>query len=98
MRCLVGGWCGYPETSHGGLPAGSRRAAGGLVERGGEPGPIVRAMVNAATLLRGHLELTRAMKRTHLDRRIVERINLAVVVGTQRVAGAMACRAGTRPL
>jgi AhpD family alkylhydroperoxidase len=49
-----------------------------LVQRGGEPGPMVRAMANAPTLLRGYLELSRAMKRTHLDRRIVERINLAV--------------------
>ena len=47
-----------------------------LVQRGGEPGPMVRAMANAPTLLRGYLDLTRAMKR--LDRRIVERINLAV--------------------
>ena len=46
--------------------------------RGGEPGPMVRAMANAPALLRGYLDLNRAMKRTHLDRRIVERINLAV--------------------
>jgi len=37
-----------------------------LVQRGGEPGPMVRAMANAPTLLRGYLDLTRAMKRTHL--------------------------------
>jgi AhpD family alkylhydroperoxidase len=49
-----------------------------LVERGGEPGPMVRAMANAPALLRGYLDLTRAMKRVHIDRRIVERINLAV--------------------
>ena len=49
-----------------------------LVQRGGEPGQMVRAMANAPTLLRGYLDLTRAMKRTHLDRRIVERINLVV--------------------
>src|SRR5215211_9116496 len=49
-----------------------------LVQRGGEPGPMVRAMANAPALLRGYLDLTRAMKRSHLDRRIVERINLAV--------------------
>jgi hypothetical protein len=35
-------------------------------------------MANAPTLLRGYLDLTRTMKRTHLVRRIVERINLAV--------------------
>jgi uncharacterized peroxidase-related enzyme len=49
-----------------------------LAGRGGEPGPMLRAMANAPALLRGYLDLTRAMKRTHLDRRIVERINLAV--------------------
>ena len=49
-----------------------------LVERGGEPGPMVRAMANAPALLRGYLDLTRAMKRVHIDRRVVERINLAV--------------------
>jgi AhpD family alkylhydroperoxidase len=49
-----------------------------LTSRGGEPGRMVRAMANAPALLRGYLDLTRAMKRSHLDRRIVERINLAV--------------------
>jgi uncharacterized peroxidase-related enzyme len=49
-----------------------------LVARGGTPGPMVRAMANAPALLRGYLDLTRAMKRTHIDRRVVERINLAV--------------------
>ena len=48
-----------------------------LVQPGGAPGPLVRAMANGPTLLRGYLDLTRAMKRTHLDRRIVERIDLA---------------------
>ena len=49
-----------------------------LAGRGGPPGPMVRAMATAPALLRGYLDLNRAMKRTHLDRRIVERINLAV--------------------
>jgi AhpD family alkylhydroperoxidase len=49
-----------------------------LAGRGGAPGPMTRSMANAPALLRGYLDLTRAMKRTHLDRRIVERINLAV--------------------
>jgi AhpD family alkylhydroperoxidase len=48
-----------------------------LVQRGGEPGPMARAMANAPALLRGYLDLTRAMKRSHLDRRIIERISLA---------------------
>ena len=49
-----------------------------LAARGSEPGPMVRAMATAPALLRGYLDLNRAMKRNHLDRRIVERINLAV--------------------
>jgi AhpD family alkylhydroperoxidase len=49
-----------------------------LVEHGVEPGPMVRAMANAPTLLGGYLELTRAMKRSHIDRPVIERINLAV--------------------
>jgi AhpD family alkylhydroperoxidase len=49
-----------------------------VVERGGEPGPMVRAMANAPALLRGYLDLTRAMKRSNVDPPIRERINLAV--------------------
>jgi uncharacterized peroxidase-related enzyme len=49
-----------------------------LATRGGEPGAMVRAMANAPALLRGYLDLNRAMKRMHLDRRITERISLAV--------------------
>jgi AhpD family alkylhydroperoxidase len=49
-----------------------------LVQRGGDPGPMVRAMASAPALLRGYLDLSQAMKRVHIDRRIKERINLAV--------------------
>ena len=49
-----------------------------LAARGSEPGPMVLAMANAPALLRGYLDLNRAMKRMHLDRRITERISLAV--------------------
>jgi hypothetical protein len=48
-----------------------------LASRGAEPGPMVRAMANAPALLRGYLDLNRAMKRMHLDRRVTERISLA---------------------
>ena len=48
-----------------------------LAARGGEPGTMVRAMAQAPALLRGYLDLNRAMKRTHLDRRISEQIALA---------------------
>jgi AhpD family alkylhydroperoxidase len=49
-----------------------------LVARGGDPGPMVRSMANAPALLRGYLDLSRAMKRSHIDRRVIERINLTV--------------------
>jgi AhpD family alkylhydroperoxidase len=49
-----------------------------VIAHGGDPGPMVRAMANAPALLRGYLDLSRAMKRSHIDRRVVERINLAV--------------------
>jgi AhpD family alkylhydroperoxidase len=49
-----------------------------VAARGAEPGPMVRAMANAPALLRGYLDLSRAMKRNHLDRRVSERISLAV--------------------
>jgi AhpD family alkylhydroperoxidase len=49
----------------------------GLAARDREPGPMLRTMANAPALLRGYLDLNRAMKRAHLDRRITERISLA---------------------
>jgi AhpD family alkylhydroperoxidase len=56
----------------------ARELLDGLVRRGGEPGPMMRAMANAPVLLGAYLDLSRAMKRSHIDRRITERINLAV--------------------
>jgi uncharacterized peroxidase-related enzyme len=49
-----------------------------LSARRGELGPMVRGMANSSALLRGYLDLNRAMKRSHLDRRVSERISLAV--------------------
>ena len=46
--------------------------------RGGTPGPMTRAMANSPALLRGYMDLNRAIKRSHIDRRITERISLAV--------------------
>ena len=63
-----------PELAQG----RARELLGELAARGTEPGPMVRAMANAPALLRGYLELSRAMKRNHLDRRVGERISLAV--------------------
>ena len=49
-----------------------------LAARGGEPGPMVRTMAHAPVVLRSYLGVNRAVKRSHIDRRITERINLAV--------------------
>ena len=49
-----------------------------LSARNGEPGPMIRSMANSSALLGGYAGLNRAMKRSHLDRRISERISLAV--------------------
>jgi uncharacterized peroxidase-related enzyme len=49
-----------------------------LRARGGVHGPMVLTMANSSALLRGYADLNRAMKRSHLDRRISERISLAV--------------------
>ena len=46
--------------------------------RGGDAGPMVRAMAQAPVVLRGYMDLSRTVKRSHIDRRIAERINLAV--------------------
>ena len=60
-----------------GATAKARELLEEYATRGGEPGPMVRTMANAPALLRGYLDLSRAMKRSHLDRRITERIALA---------------------
>jgi uncharacterized peroxidase-related enzyme len=49
-----------------------------LAQRGGEPGPMVRAMAHAPVVLRSYLDLNGAVKRSHLDRRVSEIISLAV--------------------
>ena len=49
-----------------------------LTARRGELGPMVRGMANSNAVLRGYVELNRAVKRSHLDRKITERISLAV--------------------
>jgi uncharacterized peroxidase-related enzyme len=67
-----------PPIDHVQATGRSRELLDEFADRGGEPGPMVRAMANAPVLLRAYLDLNRAMKRMHLDRRITERISLAV--------------------
>jgi AhpD family alkylhydroperoxidase len=51
---------------------------GGIVARNGSAGPMVRTMAGSPSVLGGYLELSRAMKRSRLDRAVSERISLAV--------------------
>ena len=44
---------------------------------GQAPGPMVRGMANSSALLRAYLDLNRAMKSAHLDRKVSERVSLA---------------------
>ena len=56
----------------------SRELLEEYASRGGDAGPMVRAMAQSPVVLRGYMDLSRAVKRSHIDRRITERINLAV--------------------
>ena len=58
-------------------PARARALLDEYADRAGDPGPMIRTMAKAPAVLRGYLDLNRAMKRSHLDRRVTERIALA---------------------
>jgi uncharacterized peroxidase-related enzyme len=62
---------------------------GDIVARNGSAGTMVRAMAGSPSVLGGYLELSRAMKRSRLDRALSERISLAV----QAVLGCRLCMA-----
>ena len=49
-----------------------------IVQRHGSAGSMVRTMAGSASVLAGYLDLSRAMKRSKLDRQLSERISLAV--------------------
>jgi hypothetical protein len=61
-----------------------------LAARGGEPGPMVRAMANAPALLRGYLDVSRAMKRSHLQGTASDPRIAAIVAFGQQVFAAPA--------
>ena len=58
-----------------------------LVARNGTVGPMVSTMAHSPAVLGGYLQLSRAMKRAKLDRRISERISIAV----QALLGCQLC-------
>ncbi|MDI3404155.1 carboxymuconolactone decarboxylase family protein [Streptomyces cavernicola] len=63
-----------PDTAVG----SSRDLLGDLVARHGEIGDMVSTMAHSPAVLGGYLQLSRAMGRAKLDRRISERISIAV--------------------
>jgi AhpD family alkylhydroperoxidase len=76
----AGGAVATPRIKPSDLSEADGRAKEILEElsRGGrEPGLMVRTMAQAPALLRGYVDLSRAMKRSHLDRRVAERIAIA---------------------
>lgn len=63
-----------PETAQG----KARDALADIYERHGSAGPMVRTMAHSPALLRAYLDMSRANKRVKLDRKLSERISIAV--------------------
>lgn len=63
-----------PETAVG----ASRELLGELVERHGTVGDMVATMAHSPAVLGGYLQLSRAMRRAKLDRKVSELISIAV--------------------
>ncbi|MQA06496.1 MAG: alkylhydroperoxidase [Streptosporangiales bacterium] len=63
-----------PDTARG----SARDVLTELTERHGQVGAMVRTMAHSPAVLGGYLGLSRAMKRSKLDRRVGERISLAI--------------------
>lgn len=59
-------------------PTGSRDLLDDIIGRHGDAGPMIRTMAHSPALLRGYLDLSRAMKRVKLARAISEKVSLAV--------------------
>ena len=56
----------------------SQELLGELMARHGEVGPMVSIMAHSPAVLGGYLQLSRAMGRAKLDRKVSERISIAV--------------------
>lgn len=63
-----------PETAVG----ASRDLLGELVARHGNVGDMVATMAHSPAVLGGYLALTRALRRTKLDRRLSELVSIAI--------------------
>lgn len=63
-----------PDTARG----AARDLLADLVARNGQVGLMVRTMAHSPAVLSGYLGFSRAMKRAKLDRRLSERISIAI--------------------
>ena len=63
-----------PETAVG----ASRDLLGDLVERHGQVGDMVSTMAHSPAVLGGYLDLSKAMRRAKLDRKVSELVSIAV--------------------
>jgi AhpD family alkylhydroperoxidase len=68
----------FRSLSPGEAPGKAGELLGGLVGRRGEVGAMVATMAHSPAVLAGYLELSRAMKRAQLDRKLSERVSIAV--------------------
>lgn len=73
-----------PETA----PGSASERLGELQSRHGDLSTMVRTMAGSPALLAGYLDLSKAAKRTGLDRRLSEQISIAI----QAARGCDACR------
>jgi AhpD family alkylhydroperoxidase len=79
----------FPEHTVESAVGKGAELLGDIVARNGSAGPMVRTMAGSPSVITGYLDLSRAMKRSRLDRALAERISLAV----QAVLGCALCLA-----
>ncbi|RGC65359.1 Alkyl hydroperoxide reductase AhpD [Micromonospora sp. MW-13] len=72
-----------PDSAQG----AARDMLADLVDRHGSVGAMVSTMAHSPAVLGGYLQLSRAMRRAKLDRRVSERLSIAV----QAVQGCQVC-------
>ena len=68
----------FRPLSPGEAPGKAGELLGGLAGRRGQVGAMVATMAHSPAVLAGYLELSRAMKRAQLDRKLSERVSIAV--------------------
>jgi AhpD family alkylhydroperoxidase len=68
----------FPAHEPGSAVGAAADLLAAVLERNGSAGAMVRTMAGSPSVLGGYLELSRAMKRSRLNRAVSERISLAV--------------------